>query len=326
MARGLSASGNGASRFGGVRRGVLVDAVVNVGRGLAMGAADVVPGVSGGTIALLLGIYDRLVAQIARLSSGAGLVLRGRIRAGLAQARQVEWLFVGSLLCGIAVAILVLVELVRVLITEQPVGVSAAFFGLVAATVVTTRREVRSWNVRLVVIAVTVACGLFVLLGMRPGGIAEPSGAVIFGAGALAICAMVLPGISGAFVLLLLGLYDPITEAVSDRELGTIALFALGAGVGLAVFSRLLERLLARQRDVVIAVLMGLMAGSLRVLWPWPVGSGGAADFDVADFGNTALGAPRSSELLGAVAAAVVAAAIALGVHRLAARAGSRAG
>ena len=280
-----------------------------------MGAADVVPGVSGGTVALLLGIYDRLVGQIAQLSAAAAQVLRGRVRVGLAAARRADWGFLVALLVGIAVAVVGLVEVVRWLIDEQPVGLSAAFFGLVAMTVVTTRREVSRWRGGLVVVAAAVTVAVFVLLGVRAGSVADPSAVVIVGAGALAICAMILPGISGAFVLLLLGLYDPITEAVSERELGTVVLFGLGAVLGLAVFSRLLQRLLERWRDAMVAVLMGLMAGSLRVLWPWPVG-----DADSGGFGNAALGAPPASDLAVAVAAAAAAAAVAMGLHRLVAR------
>ena len=280
-----------------------------------MGAADVVPGVSGGTVALLLGIYDRLLGQIAQLSAAAGQVLRGRVRRGLAAARQADWGFLVALQAGIAVAVVGLVEVVRWLMDEQPVGLSAAFFGLVAVTVVTTRSQVSRWRVGLVGIFVVVAALVFVLLGVRAGSVADPAAVVIIGAGALAICAMILPGISGAFVLLLLGLYDPITEAVSERNAGTVVLFGLGAVLGLAVFSRLLQRLLERWRDAMIAVLMGLMAGSLRVLWPWPVG-----DADSGGFGNAALGAPPASDLAVAVVAAAAAAAVAMGLHRLGGR------
>ena len=220
-----------------------------------------------------------------------------------------------ALLVGIAVAVVGLVEVVRWLIDEQPVGLSAAFFGLVAMTVVTTRSQVSRWRAGLAVIFVAVAVAVFVLLGVRAGSVADPSAVVIICAGALAICAMILPGISGAFVLLLLGLYDPITEAVSERELGTVVLFGLGAVLGLAVFSRLLQRLLERWRDAMVAVLMGLMAGSLRVLWPWPVG-----DADSGGFGNASLGAPPASDLAVAVAAAAAAAAVAMGLHRLGTR------
>ena len=280
-----------------------------------MGAADVVPGVSGGTVALLLGFYDRLVGQIAQLSEAAGQVLRGRVHAGFSAGRRADWGFLVALLAGIAVAVVGLVEWVRWLIDEQPVGLSAAFFGLVAMTVVTTRSQVSRWRAGLVVVFAAVAVAVFVLLGVRAGSVADPSAVVIIGAGALAICAMILPGISGAFVLLLLGLYDPITEAVSEREFSTVVLFALGAALGLAVFSRLLQRLLGHWRDAIIAVLMGLMAGSLRVLWPWPVG-----DADAEGFGNAALGAPPAAEVVGAVAVAAAAAVVAFGLHRLGAR------
>ena len=287
----------------------------NFGRGLAMGAADVVPGVSGGTVALLLGIYDRLVGQVAQLSSAAGLLLRGRVRHSHGLIRQAEWGFLVALAVGIGVAIVGLVEVVRWLIDEQPVGLSAAFFGLVAMTVVTTRSQVSQWRAGLVTVFVVVGAAVFLLLGVRAGSVADPAALVIVGAGALAICAMILPGISGAFVLLLLGLYDPITDAVSDRDIGTVVLFGLGAMVGLGLFSRLLQRLLDRWRDAMIAVLMGLMAGSLRVLWPWPAG-----DADSGGFGNAELGAPLASDLVVAVIAALVAAAVAVALHRLGTR------
>ncbi|MDE0498095.1 MAG: DUF368 domain-containing protein [Acidimicrobiaceae bacterium] len=280
-----------------------------------MGAADVVPGVSGGTVALLLGIYDRLVGQVAHLSAAAAQVLRGRLRSALAMIRRAEWGFLAALVAGIGIAILALVEVVRWLIDEQPVGLSAAFFGLVAATVVNARREVSRWRAGLVAVSVVVAAAVFVLLGVRAGSVADPAAVVIVGAGALAICAMILPGISGAFVLLLLGLYDPITEAVSDRDVGTVVLFGVGAVLGLGLFSRLLQRLLERWRDAVIAALMGLMAGSLRVLWPWPVG-----DPDAEGFGNAALGAPPASELAVAVIAAVAAGAVAVALYRMGTR------
>lgn len=280
-----------------------------------MGAADVVPGVSGGTVALLLGIYDRLVGQIALGSTAAGQLLRGRLRQGLATARRVEWAFLASVVAGVAIAVVGLIELVRLGIDRQPVAMSAAFFGLVAMTVVTTRREVRQWRPGLVLTGVAVAIVVFVLLGVRAGSAADPAWTVVIGAGALAICAMILPGISGAFILLLLGLYDPITEAVADRDIATVALFGLGAVIGLSLFSRLLQRLLERHRDLAVAVLMGLMAGSLRVLWPWPVG-----DPDAGGFGNSALGAPVAADVAVAVVVAAVAAAVAWALHRLGAQ------
>ncbi|WP_419842306.1 DUF368 domain-containing protein [Candidatus Poriferisodalis sp.] len=285
--------------------------MADVARGLAMGAADVVPGVSGGTVALLLGIYDRLVAQVAHLSTSASAALRGHVRLAFRMAAQAEWSFLAALAAGIAIAVVALVELVRYGIEEQPVGLSAAFFGLVLATAVITRREVSRWRWELVATAAAVAAAVFVLLGVRSGSVTDPAAAVIIAAGTLAVCAMILPGISGAFVLLMIGLYDPITAAVSQRDLATVSLFALGAAVGLGLFSRLLAFVLERRRDAVIAVLLGLMAGSLRVLWPWPVG-----DTAAEGFGNAALGAPPASEVPGALLAAAVAAALAVALRR----------
>ncbi len=283
-----------------------------------MGAADVVPGVSGGTVALLLGIYDRLVTQAAHLSTAVAVALRGRLRQAIRLAGQAEWAFLGALTVGIAVAVVALVELMRLGIEEQPVGIAAAFFGLVFATVVITRRQVSQWSYKLAALSVLVAAAVFLLLGIRTGSVVNPRAALIIAAGALTICAMILPGISGAFVLLMIGLYDPITTAVSERDLVTVALFGLGAALGLGLFSRLLVLVLERWRDAVIAVLLGLMAGSLRVLWPWPVGT-----VDSGGFGNAALGAPPASQVLGALLVALAAAAIAVALHHLGGPGGS---
>jgi len=277
-----------------------------------MGAADIVPGVSGGTVALLFGIYERLVAEIRQGAGALSSFARFDGRRGFAKLRQVDWVFLLSLLFGIGLAIVVLIGWIRTQIEEHPVRVSAVFFGLVAASIVVAKREVVRWNSRLLLLAALSAVAAFVLLGQRSGGIDNPSMLLIVLAGAVAICAMILPGISGSFILLMLGLYDHITEAIDERELATIATFGFGAVFGLAMFSTFLHWLLRKHHDAVLAALLGLMAGSLRVLWPWPSGEEGLE--------NVALGEPVSGEVVGALIGASLAVAVVLAVSEMGGR------
>jgi putative membrane protein len=284
----------------------------HVARGFAMGAADVVPGVSGGTVALLVGIYDDLIAEIRTGAGSLARFLRGDLRGGVERLRSVDWPFLASLLLGIGTAVVVLVGWLRTQIDEHPVQVSAVFFGMIVASVVVARGEVGRWDGPRLATLAGVAAISFVALGFRTGGVDDPSALVIVGAGALAICAMILPGVSGSFILLMLGLYDHVTEAVDDRDLGTVLAFGVGAVVGLALFSTVLHWLLAHHRDTVLAALIGLMLGSLRVLWPWPSGEEG--------LDNVSLARPVSGELFGALIGAVVAGVAVVVITSLASR------
>jgi putative membrane protein len=241
-------------------------------RGFCMGAADVVPGVSGGTIALVLGIYERLVTNIRQGSAAVGWLLRINGSQAWSRVRRLEWRFLIPLLAGIGTAILLLARAIDHLLDEYPVEMTAAFFGLVVASVVAVWERMKQRDgLRLVVLGVS-ALVTFFALGYRQSEVADPSLLVVFGCGALAICAMILPGISGSFILLILGMYDNILDAVNDRELLTLVVFAAGCVTGLAVFAPILNAGLKRYHDTVMAALVGLMLGSLRVLWPWPEG------------------------------------------------------
>jgi putative membrane protein len=266
--------------------------------GFLMGSADVVPGVSGGTVALVVGIYERLVTEIRQGAHAASLLVRGDLRVGLAALRAVEWTFLLPLLGGILTAVVVLASGLEHLLETQPVAMSAAFAGLIAGSVVVAYTELNDRSVRIHLLLAAAAVVTFVLLGLRTGRFEDPSLVIVFGGGALAICAMILPGISGSFILLMLGLYEAVLGAVTDRDLAVIAVFGLGAVVGLGSFSTLLNWLLVRFREVVLAVLIGLMAGSLRVLWPWPAGEDGV--------GDVALGAPTPAEVPMAIGLALV--------------------
>ena len=261
-----------------------------------MGVADIIPGVSGGTVALLLGIYDRLIEQISTASSGISCLARGDIAGCKQRFRAVQWSFLASLLLGITLALLLLASWLRTQIHESPVIVSSAFFGVIAASAFATRREVRKWAPPLYLTFGICAVATFTLLGIRSGSLENPAPLVAICAGAIAICAMILPGISGSFVLLMLGLYDHLIAALEQRDPSVLGMYAVGALIGLLLFSRVLNRLLNRYRDLVVSMLLGLMVGSLRVLWPWPSDQGGLE--------NTGLGTPQIEELLGALIAA----------------------
>jgi len=246
---------------------------LNVLRGFLMGSADVVPGVSGGTIALVLGIYQRLIHAIRTGAGALGFLVRGRISEALERARGVEWNFLVPLLAGIGLAIASLAAVIQHFLDTQPINTAAVFLGLVAASIVVAWPLVSRWTVARTTAAAGVALIAFLTLGLRSEELTDPATLMFFGAGAIAIVAMILPGISGSFILLMLGMYQTVLDAVTDRDLAVIAVFGLGAVIGLALFSTVLDRMLRHHHDTMIAGLIGLMAGSLRVLWPWPDGT-----------------------------------------------------
>lgn len=274
--------------------------ILNFVRGFLMGSADVVPGVSGGTIAVLVGIYERLVHAISMASRALGNLLRFRFREAGQRMREIDWVLILPLLVGIGVAIFTLAGVISTLLEDYPEAMAGLFTGLVAASAWVAWRMIRRPNATAVVVAIVVAIITFFVLGLKGGAIANPSWLVIFGAGAIAICAMILPGISGSFLLLMLGMYDFVISAVDDRDFPVLGVFALGCIVGLALFSQLLDWSLTNHHDVVVAAMVGLMIGSFRVLWPWPSG------VDSTELG-TAVGNWYVPVLLGLVAAAVVA-------------------
>ncbi len=280
---------------------MLREFLLSVGRGFAMGAADIVPGVSGGTIALVLGIYERFVASIRAGSSAIGHLLKGDWRGVRRWLGEVEWLLIIPLGIGVIAAILSLAHLIEQLLHDEAVAMSALFFGLVAGSIVIAWGMLKRATPAHIAIAVGVGVVLFMLLGLREGTsddtvgqMSEPMLWAFFGSGALAICAMILPGISGSFILVMLGMYEPVLSAVTDRDFAALGAFTLGAIVGLALFSQILHWALRHHHDVVLAALIGLMLGSFRVLWPWPDG-----------VESTALHTPDGDVVLAIVAAAI---------------------
>lgn len=249
-----------------------------------MGTADLIPGVSGGTIALVLGIYERLVTSVREGSSALGSLLKADLRGFTTHLKKVEWVFIVPLLTGILLAVVTLASILDQQLEERPTVLAGLFFGLVVGSVVIAWRLLREPRGQHFLVGALVALGLFLILGLgEESTVHDPSLLVFFGAGALAICAMILPGISGSLILLLVGMYAAVLDAVDQRDLVVVGVFLLGTITGLAVFSQVLHWALRRHHDVVLAGLIGLMAGSLRVLWPWPGG-----------VGSSALGAPGS--------------------------------
>lgn len=273
--------------------------LLNFLRGFLMGSADVVPGVSGGTIAVLVGIYERLVHAISMASRALGNVLRLRFRDAGQRLREIDWSLIIPLLVGIGAAILLLAGVIAHLLETYPEVMAGAFAGLVAASAWVAARLIKAPDWTHVVTVIVVAAAAFVLLGLKGGEVTDPSWLVIFGSGAIAICAMILPGISGSFLLLMLGMYDFVINAVNDRDIPIVLVFGLGCIVGLALFSQVLDWSLRRHHDIVVAAMVGLMIGSFRVLWPWPDG-----------VDSVALGAPSGNwfipVLVGIGCAAVV--------------------
>lgn len=245
-------------------------------RGIAMGAADIVPGVSGGTIALITGIYDRLLNAITAADVTAlSLLLRGRISDVWL---RLDGQFLTTLLAGIATAVVVLANAIQWLLATQPLFLWSFFFGLVgASSMVLWRQERLIFDVYHVLIA-TLGVLLALAISLAPPQAFDATNLGFFMAGALAICAMILPGISGSFVLLLLGMYGPVITAITEGDLLRLMLFGMGCIVGLALFARLLRRLLARFRSFTMALLAGFLAGSLVALWPWQVTVAAAVD------------------------------------------------
>lgn len=244
-------------------------------RGFLMGSADVVPGVSGGTVALILGIYPRLIDNVRRGAGALGSFARFRFSDGVVRLRTIEWGFLVPLLAGIAVALVSLAHLIETLLEDHPVEMSGLFFGLVSASVFVAWRMVGQWDAARVATVVVVAIAAFFILGLRSGEADNPATWVFLVSGAIAICAMILPGVSGSFLLLMLGMYEAVLGAVNDRDIALLLVFIVGAVVGLALFSSVLHWALERHYDPMMAAITGLLLGSLRVLWPWPNGIDG---------------------------------------------------
>ncbi len=241
-------------------------------RGMAMGAADVVPGVSGGTVAFITGIYDELIESLKSCNIQALQLL---FKSGpTAFWQHINGGFLMSLMLGIITSVLSLARTISYALHHHPVPLAALFFGLILASALLVYRQIPHGGRQMV----WLLCGLAfaVLVGeIRPAEIASTP-LNLFLSGALAICAMILPGISGSFILLLLGMYQPVIDAVKNLDAISLLSFVAGCGVGLMLFVRLLSWLMHRFPAQLLASLSGILIGSLSIIWPWKLNSEGA--------------------------------------------------
>ncbi len=245
----------------------LKDYVIIFLKGVAMGSADVVPGVSGGTIAFISGIYEELLASINSVNFNTLKILK---LSGFKEMwKSINGNFLISLLLGIVISIVSLAKLIKWLLENEPILVWSFFFGLVVASVIYVAKQIEKWNIMAILVLIIGAIAAYYITMLPPMSNGVSSSWFLFFAGSLAICAMILPGISGSFILLLLGVYKPALDALHDKDIKTILLLISGAIVGLLTFSRLLKWLFDKYHTLTLAALTGFILGSLNKIWPW---------------------------------------------------------
>jgi putative membrane protein len=235
-------------------------------KGFCMGASDVVPGVSGGTMAFILGIYEELIDAIKSFDlKSLQFLVTLKFRPLL---DRISWQFLLAVGIGIFTAIFTLSSLLSWLLQNRPVFIWSFFLGLILASVVSVSRRVEAWRILTWLCLVGGTLSSYFLVGLVP--VSTPNDYwFLFLCGAVAICAMILPGISGSYILVLLGKYQYVLDAVNHRDFLVLGLVAAGACVGIIAFARILGWLLKNYHDLMVATLTGLMIGSLRKIWPW---------------------------------------------------------
>jgi putative membrane protein len=237
-------------------------------KGAGMGAADVVPGVSGGTIAFITGIYEELLDSIKSFNLDAlQLIKQGQFK-GFWQ--HINGTFLVVLLAGVFTSLLTLSRLITWLLATYPIQLWSFFFGLIIISAILVTKEIRKWNAAVVIAGIIGIAIAYLITVVSPGQTPDNLW-FIFIAGAIAICAMILPGISGSFILLLLVKYEFILNAVKELNIPVIIVFGLGCVTGLLSFARVVSWLLDRYYNVAVALLAGFMIGSLNKVWPWKV-------------------------------------------------------
>jgi len=235
-------------------------------KGMAMGVAELVPGVSGGTIAFVTGIYEEFITSINNVNIGT-------IKALKEDGFKIFWKklngsFLIALVIGMMISIFSLSKIIAWLLEDHPIPTWAFFFGLVLASVIFVAKSIQRWNVLAVFLFIIGSASAFYITTLPPST-STGSLPFIFFSGAIAICAMVLPGISGSFILVLLGSYKTVLEAVNNKDFGIIITFAFGAAFGILSFARILKWMFTNYKDATLAVLTGFILGSLNKIWPW---------------------------------------------------------
>jgi len=244
----------------------LLNFIILAIKGFLMGVANVIPGVSGGTMALILGIYEELIDAIRSINLRfLRLITLFKIREAIT---CISWTFLVPVGLGILLATFSLAEVLGWLLDSYPVIVWSFFFGLILSSVITVSRVVKKWRITTIVAIAFGTIAAYFLFGVIP--LSTPNAPwFIFASGFIAICAMILPGISGAYILVLLGKYRYILEALNNKDFFTLFIIASGALMGLISFAQVLGWLLKKYYDLTMAILIGLMLGSLRKIWPW---------------------------------------------------------
>jgi len=242
------------------------DYLVLVLKGISMGAADVIPGVSGGTIAFITGIYEELINSIKSINLHAiKLFFSGKFAEFW---KTINGTFLISVLLGIGISVFSLAKGLKYLLDNYPILVWAFFFGLIVASAIYVSRTIKKWNIPTIVAGIAGIIIAYFITIISPAE-ANTTYWFIFLSGAIAICAMILPGISGSFILVLLGMYKFILEAVGNLQIAVILTFMAGALIGIIAFSNVLSWLLKKFHNQTIALLAGFMVGSLNKVWPW---------------------------------------------------------
>ncbi|MCW4386053.1 DUF368 domain-containing protein [Salinibacterium sp. SYSU T00001] len=257
-----------------------LSALLNALRGALIGIAEIIPGVSGGTIALITGVYGTLIGSAGHLVRGVvAFVVDGVRRRGQDRSRehfaQVRWGVILPLAVGMFLAVVVAARMLAPLIEEHPEIARALFAGLIVTSLIVPARMVGwPWHGREWVAAAVAAVAAFAFSSIPSAAPADPPLALVALAAALAVCALVLPGVSGSFLLVIVGMYEPTLNAVNDRDFAYLGVFIVGAVVGLSLFVSALQWLLEHRRRMTLAIMTGLMVGSLRALWPWQTEEG----------------------------------------------------
>lgn len=252
--------------------------LLDAGRGALIGTVEIIPGVSGGTVALIIGVYETLIESAGHLARGVARGVADGVRGrGMTRARAelaaVRWSVVLPVGVGMITAVLVASAVLAPIIEAQPVASRALFAGLILASLVVPIRMVGGrWRMREYAVAVVGAVAGFALTSLPQVDPLEPPLPVVALAAAFAVCALVLPGVSGSFILLAVGMYAPTLAAVNERDFLYLGVFILGAMIGLGMFVSVLQWLLIHRRRIMLATMTGLMIGSLRALWPWQEG------------------------------------------------------
>ena len=236
-------------------------------KGMAMGAADVVPGVSGGTIAFISGIYEELLNSISSFNFSLINVFKN-------EGFKSVWIkvngnFLVSLFVGILISVLSLAKLIESMLENHPIVIWSFFFGLVLASIIYIGKQITKWTKGSFLCLILGAILAFYITTLNPMVSANSSPWFLFLVGMIAICAMILPGISGSFILVLLGAYKPVLNALNTKDFVSIIIFLVGAILGLLSFSRILKCLFSTYKNYTLATLTGFIIGSLNKIWPW---------------------------------------------------------